>query len=188
LRIKLTIKLIFPSVVSLTAEFIRHYNVSEFLLGFPAFLLQRSHNLMASDSPDSIPADSNRFDFAPISQLIGFQVDPPNADSPGECKVRLPVDSRLHNPMGRVHGGVLAALADASMGIAFGRTLDAEQDFSTIDLHIHFMRPVRGKGLVAHSTVRQRGLRVGFVTCDIQDDRGRLVASATCSCTVLDKI
>jgi len=139
-------------------------------------------------SPGTLPVDSDRFDFAPISQLIGFQVDPAKADSPGECTVRLPVDSRLHNPMGRVHGGVLAALADASMGIAFGRTLDPEQDFSTIDLHIHFMRPVRGKQLIAQSIVRQRGLRVGFVTCDIQDDRGRLVASASCSCTVLDKM
>jgi len=141
---------------------------------------------MPQNSNDDKNAD--RFSFAPISQLIGFQVEPAHSESPGECVVRLPVDHRLHNPMGRVHGGVLAALADASMGIAFGRTLDLEQDFSTIDLHIHFMRPVRGKELVAKAVVRQRGLRVGFVTCDIEDEQGRLVASATCSCTVLDKM
>jgi len=141
---------------------------------------------MPAELTNETPSD--RFSYAPVSQLIGFQVEPAREDAAGECVVRLPVDDRLHNPMGRVHGGVLAALADASMGIAFGRTLDQGQDFSTIDLHIHFMRPVRGKGLVAKSLVRQRGLRVGFVTCDIEDEQGRLVASATCSCTVLDKM
>ncbi len=130
--------------------------------------------MTATDPPD-------RFATAPISQLIGFQVEPGPA---GEAVVRLAVDDRLHNPMGRVHGGVLAALSDAAMGIAFGRTLDDGQDFATIDLHIHFMRPVRGKLLTATARVQQRGLRVGFVECSIVDDRQRLIASATCSCTV----
>jgi uncharacterized protein (TIGR00369 family) len=131
--------------------------------------------------PEKAPQD--RFATAPISQLIGFHVEPGEA---GEAVVQLAVDDRLHNPMGRVHGGVLAALSDAAMGIAFGRTLDAGQDFATIDLHVHFMRPVRGKQLTATARVQQRGLRIGFVECNIVDDRQRLIASATCSCTVSD--
>jgi uncharacterized protein (TIGR00369 family) len=87
--------------------------------------------------------------------------------------------------MGRVHGGVLAALADAAMGIAFGRTLDEGQDFSTIDLHIHFMRPVVSKKLIATGELIQRGLRIGFVQCKIVDERGRLICQSTCSCTVV---
>jgi uncharacterized protein (TIGR00369 family) len=133
---------------------------------------------------------SDRFTEAPISQLIGFQVLPetPDDKSIGRAIVELKIDERLNNPMGRVHGGVLAALSDAAMGIAFGRTLDADQDFSTIDLHIHFMRPVRGKILKATGTLIQRGLRIGYVKCEIEDDRGRLVASGSCSCTVLDRM
>jgi len=125
----------------------------------------------------------DRFATAPISQLIGFQVLPGPA---GEAIVQLAVDDRLHNPMGRVHGGVLAALSDAAMGIAFGRTLEVGQDFATIDLHIHFMRPVRGKKLTATARVQQRGLRIGYVECSIFDDKQRLVASSTCACTVSD--
>ncbi len=132
---------------------------------------------------------SERFDEAPISQLIGFRVQPASEDDiqTGRAVVELDIDSRLNNPMGRVHGGVLAALADAAMGIAFGRTLDSDQDFSTIDLHIHFMRPVRGKKLIATGELIQRGLRVGFVRCIVIDDRGKEVASSSCSCTVLDR-
>lgn len=131
----------------------------------------------ATDPPD-------RFANAPISKLIGFRVQPPGLA--GEAVVQLSVDDRLHNPMGRVHGGVIAALSDAAMGIAFGRTLDEGQDFATIDLHVHFMRPVRGKELTANARVRQRGLRIGYVECNIVDEKQRLVASASCSCTVTE--
>ncbi len=105
---------------------------------------------------------------------------------PGQATVHLPIHDKLHNPMGRVHGGVYAVLADASMGIAFGRTLDEGQDFATLDLHIHFIRAVRGPMLTARATVRQRGLRIGFVDCEIVDHRGKLMATATCCCTVLE--
>jgi uncharacterized protein (TIGR00369 family) len=133
---------------------------------------------------------SDRFTEAPISQLIGFHVLPASESDLqiGRAVVKLKIDTRLNNPMGRVHGGVIAALADAAMGIAFGRTLDQNQDFSTIDLHIHFMRPVRGEFLTATGTMTQRGLRIGYVTCEIVDDRGKIVAAGSCSCTVLDKM
>ena len=133
---------------------------------------------------------SDRFTSAPISQLIGFHVLPetPSDKEIGRAIVQLKIDDRLNNPMGRVHGGVLAALSDAAMGIAFGRTLQADQDFSTIDLHIHFMRPVRGTLLTATGTMIQRGLRIGYLQCKIVDDRGKEVASGSCSCTVLDKM
>jgi uncharacterized protein (TIGR00369 family) len=133
---------------------------------------------------------SDRFADAPISKLLGLHVHPQtdHDKSIGRAVVELRVDERLNNPMGRVHGGVLSILADAAMGIAFGRTLNSDQDFSTIDLHLHFMRPVRGKLLIATGTMIQRGLRIGFVQCTIVDDRGRQVAHGTCSCTVLDRM
>jgi uncharacterized protein (TIGR00369 family) len=136
---------------------------------------------MNSDSRNN-PSGSGRFDHAPIAQLFGFQIEP---GWPGEAKVHLPIDERLFNPMGKVHGGAIAALADAAMGIAFGRTLDDHQDFATIDLHIQFMRPVRGDRLTAKAKMRQRGLRIGYVECELLDDRDRLVATASCSCTVV---
>lgn len=104
---------------------------------------------------------------------------------PGEAVVHLPLSEKFHNPMGRVHGGVYAVLADAAMGIAFGRTLSDKQDFATLDLHVHFIRAARGTSITAKATVRQRGINIGFVDCDIVDQRGKLVATASCSCTIL---
>jgi uncharacterized protein (TIGR00369 family) len=129
--------------------------------------------------------DQDRFSFAPVSKLIGFQVESAtDADrEQGRAIVHLDLDERFHNPMGRVHGGILSALADAAMGIAFGRSLNESQDFSTIDLQIQYMRPVQCRRVTATARLKQRGLRIGFVECDIVDDRGRFIAFATCTCT-----
>ena len=87
--------------------------------------------------------------------------------------------------MERVHGGVIAALADAAMGIAFGRTLLDEEDFSTIEMKTNFLRPVKEGLIVAEAKVLERGLRIGFVQCTIRNARGKRVATDTCTCTVI---
>ncbi len=80
--------------------------------------------------------------------------------------------------------GVISLLADATTGIAFGRSLDDQHGFATIELKTNFIRPVRQTRLRAEARMVQRGLRIGFVECSITDHRGRLIATATCSCTV----
>lgn len=124
---------------------------------------------------------TDSFAWAPISQLVGLEVQP---GPPGEAEVFLNVDQRMHNPMGFVHGGVIALLADAAMGIAFGRTLDDEHGFATIELKTSFIRPATETRLRAHAKLIQRGLRIGFVECAITDARSKLVATGSCSCTV----
>ncbi|MFM7931311.1 MAG: PaaI family thioesterase [Pirellula sp.] len=130
----------------------------------------------------------DRFSDAPVSRLIGFKVAQGSQEDRelGRAVVELDVDERFHNPMGRVHGGILSALADAATGIAFGRMLDQGQDFSTVDLQIQYMRPVKSRQLIAKAWVKQRGLRIGFVECEIRDNRDRLIASASCTCTTIE--
>jgi uncharacterized protein (TIGR00369 family) len=89
--------------------------------------------------------------------------------------------------MQRVHGGLIAALADAAMGIAFGRTLVDNQDFSTIEMKINFIRPVKEGLVIANAKVVERGLRIGFVDCTITNERGKRVATATSTCTVISE-
>lgn len=136
--------------------------------------------------------DDDRFAEAPISRLVGFEVAPPDREAVtegrlpvGHATVSLRCHRHHHNPMGRVHGGLIAALADAAMGIAFGRTLFPGEDFSTIDLRISFLRPVTQGMVRAEAQVIERGLRIGFVQCDIYGPRGKRVATASCTCSTL---
>ncbi len=124
---------------------------------------------------------SDSFSWAPIGQLIGLEVQPSEA---GEAVVFLNVDQRMHNPMGFVHGGVIALLADATMGIAFGRTLDDQHGFATIEAKTNFLRPVKKSRLRATAWLVSRGLRIGFVEARIVDGQERLIATASCTCTV----
>jgi uncharacterized protein (TIGR00369 family) len=121
------------------------------------------------------------FARAPISQLVGLEVEPGEL---GEAVVRLPVGPRMHNPMGAVHGGVIALLADAAMGIAFGRTLVDASSFATIEMKVSYLRPVKESLLTATAKLVGRGLRVGFVECVITDARSKEIARASCTCTV----
>ncbi len=123
---------------------------------------------------------SDRFSEAPISRLIGFEVAAETDDE--VTLVSLDAGEQHANPMGRVHGGVISALADAAMGTAYGRVLLDEEDFSTIELKVNFMRPVKMGRIVAKARMVQRGLRIGFLDCEIHDTRGKLVATATCTC------
>jgi uncharacterized protein (TIGR00369 family) len=137
---------------------------------------------LAGAMEDNDVSSSDRFSGAPISRLLGFDISP-NVD--GRTVVTLNAGDQHANPMGRVHGGVIAALADAAMGTAYGRVLLEVEDFSTIELKVNFMRPVRLGRLTASARIVQRGLRIGFLDCEIHDARGKLVATGTSTCMTL---
>ncbi len=138
---------------------------------------------------------ADRFHNAPIAKTIGFDV---SCNPANEVEVSLSVSSHLWNPMGKLQGGVMSILADAAMGIAFGRELSPDCEFSTIDFSISHMRPVTRGWLRAIGRVVQRGVSVGFLECEIylyrdqiayqthsasaETEGGKLVATATCSC------
>jgi len=118
----------------------------------------------------------------PVATLIGFTLA---AVEPGRAVVQLDVDDRHHNPMGTLHGGILCDIADAAMGMAYAATLDEGETFTTLDLQIHFLKPVWTGTLTATGRVVKGGRTVGLVECDVRDDRARLVARATSTCMTL---
>lgn len=90
--------------------------------------------------------------------------------------------------MGRVHGGLVAALCDAAMGIAFSRTLESTQDFSTIEMKVNFIRPIKEGTIRAIAQVVERGLRIGFVECQVIGPKGKRIATASSTCTVISNV
>jgi uncharacterized protein (TIGR00369 family) len=118
----------------------------------------------------------------PIADLIGMILD---EIGDGRAVAFLQAGPQHANPMGTLHGGVLCDLADAAMGMAFVSTLAAEESFTTLDLQIHFFRPVWQAKLRAEGRVVHRGRSVGYLECDVHDHNGKLIAMASSSCTVL---
>jgi len=118
----------------------------------------------------------------PAAELIGFEL----AESGnGRAVVLLESSEKHFNPMGTIHGGILCDIADAAMGIAFASTLAAGESFTTVELKINFLRPVRIANLRAEGRVIQRGRTVGYVECEITDENNKLVAKSNSTCLVL---
>jgi len=92
----------------------------------------------------------------------------------GRATVEFEATERYANPMGTLHGGVLCDLADAAMGVAYRNTLAEGETFTTIELKINFLRPVRKAKLRAEARMVRAGRIVGLVECDIFDERHNL--------------
>ncbi|MFN2467261.1 MAG: PaaI family thioesterase [Gaiellaceae bacterium] len=121
-------------------------------------------------------------DPPPVATLVGLRLV---SAASGRAVFQLEVERRHANPMGTVHGGILCDLADAAMGVSFASTLGDGESFTTLELKISFLRPVRTGLLTATGAVVERGRTIGLVECRVIDPDDRLVAHATSTCMVL---
>ena len=112
----------------------------------------------------------------PVAQLLGMRLV--EIDD-GRSVFELDADRRFWNPMGTVHGGILCDLADAALGVCWASTLGGGETFTTVELKINFLRPVREGRLRAVATVTKRGRHIGLTECEVTDGEGRLVAKAS---------
>jgi uncharacterized protein (TIGR00369 family) len=90
------------------------------------------------------------------------------------------------NPLGIVHGGILSTLLDSAMGCAVHTTLEAGETFTTLELDVKFVRPVRpGQGLVtAEATMIHIGRQTATAEGRVVDEHGTLYAHATTTCMI----
>jgi uncharacterized protein (TIGR00369 family) len=91
-----------------------------------------------------------------------------------------------YNPLGTVHGGVLATLLDSAAGCAVHTTLPAGVGYTSLDLTTKFLRPVTlSSGMLrCEGTVLSRGSRIALAQAQVFDGKDRLVAHATSSCLI----
>jgi uncharacterized protein (TIGR00369 family) len=134
-------------------------------------MLDYCQKLMAGEAP--IP---------PVAQLIGMEMA---AVSPGRVVIELEAGRQHSSPLGTVHGGVIGAIADAAMGLAYATTLKEAETFATVELKINFLRPVWEGRLRAEGKVVSSGRNLGLVECDVTDTDQRLVARALSTCMTL---
>lgn len=89
-----------------------------------------------------------------------------------------------YNPLGSVHGGVLATLLDSAAGCAVHSVLPAGIGYTSLDLTTKYLRPVTAAtGLVtAEGRVLSQGNRTALAEAQLTDEHGRLLAHATSTC------
>jgi uncharacterized protein (TIGR00369 family) len=104
----------------------------------------------------------------------------------GAIHVELVPERRHYNPLGTVHGGVLATLLDTAAACSVHSTLVPGESYTSVDLNVKFLRPVTiGSGrLRAEGSVVQRGRRTALAEAKLYDAERRLVAHATSTCMI----
>ena len=103
----------------------------------------------------------------------------------GEAVFEMEVQPEHANPMGTLQGGVICALADAAMGVAYASRLDEGETFTTLELKTNYLRAVTDGKLTASGRVVHGGRTIGLTTCDVVDEQGRKIAHATSTCMTL---
>lgn len=119
----------------------------------------------------------------PILDTLG--IDPVEVDD-GRVVFELTPQEWHYNPIGSVHGGVLATLADSALGCAVQTKLPAGVGYTSLEIKLNFVRGVTiGTGRIrCTGTVLSIGRRTATATCEITTAEGKLVAHGSTTCLV----
>ena len=119
----------------------------------------------------------------PIASLLGMTIQ---RIEPGDVVFGCLPDESVYNPIGVVHGGLVCTLLDTVAGCAVHSTLAAGVGYTSIEIKINYLRPVRsGAELTAHGWVTKTGRRIAFAEGDVRDAAGTVLATASSSCLVI---
>lgn len=106
---------------------------------------------------------------------------------PGAAVFEMAAAAEHYNPLGVIHGGLLATLLDTAMGCAVHSVLPAGVSYTTLEFKINFVRAatLASGTLRAHARLVHEGGRTAVAEGRIEDGHGRLVAHGTTTCLVL---
>ncbi len=121
----------------------------------------------------------------PIAATLGFhlaEVDVGRAVFVGESALWQ------YNPIGSVHGGVLATLLDSATGCAVHTRLPVGMAYTSLDLSARFLRRVTAESgtLTCVGEVVTMGRRTALAEARLTDAGGRLLAHGTSNCLLFN--
>jgi len=94
-----------------------------------------------------------------------------------------------YNPHGTVHGGWAATLFDTALGCSVHSTLDAGFGYTTLDLHVNYVRPIThatGR-MLCKASVLHDGKRIATAQAQLVDESGVLYGHATTTCLIFPR-
>ena len=114
-------------------------------------------------------------DDIPFAKLLGIEAE---SVEPGHAVLTMKIRDDLKRNGGIAHGGAVAALIDSAMAFAIVPLLSENEHTVTVDLTIHFMRPLSEGSARASARVVRAGKRVITVSAELFNNEGKLAATA----------
>lgn len=110
----------------------------------------------------------------PFVQMLGIELVEIER---GEVTCRILLEEKHMRGGNFLHGGVTASLIDTVTAFAVGSILGSPANAVTVDLTIHYLRPIF-KEAVAKAKVLRAGKRLLTVSAEVFDENGTLAATA----------
>jgi 1,4-dihydroxy-2-naphthoyl-CoA hydrolase len=110
-----------------------------------------------------------------LDDVLGFELLETSAEG---CRARFPVDRRVQQPMGLVHGGAYAALAESMVSLTTHLAVEGNGSVAVGQSnHTTFLRPVTSGHVHADGRPLHRGRTSWVWDVEFTDDEGRLCAT-----------
>jgi uncharacterized protein (TIGR00369 family) len=118
----------------------------------------------------------------PYYRLLGFRTE--TGEPAGQSKLVLQSREELENSRGEIHGGVIASLLDAAMGVAVRSTLVPLEGATTASLTVNYVAPGRST-LTARARVVRQGRTLASVEATVSDTSEQVVAHSIATMRIL---
>ncbi len=125
----------------------------------------------------------SRLGAAPFANWFGFEM---TGVAEGSSELRLVLQPHHLNPGGIAHGGVAASLLDSAIGLALRTTLPAGASHATIQLQVHYLRPIKTGTIIARGTAVYAGTRLEYGEGSLLDERDHVLARGSATFIVLE--
>jgi uncharacterized protein (TIGR00369 family) len=114
-------------------------------------------------------------DAVPFAKFLGIRLD---SVEPGRAVLSMEIREELKRNHGIVHGGAIASLIDSATAFAIIPLLAENELTTTVDLTIHYLRPLTEGVAKASARVVRAGRRVVVVSAEVFGHNGELAATA----------
>jgi uncharacterized protein (TIGR00369 family) len=121
----------------------------------------------------------------PICYLVDFTF---SEIADGRVDMVLQPQESHYNPIGSVHGGVIATVLDSVMGCAVHTQLPAGRAYTSLEIKVNYLRGVTREtgAMKAVGRVIHLGGRTAMAEGSLSDAAGRLHAQASTTCLIFD--
>ncbi len=118
-----------------------------------------------------------------VHDTLGIKVESADVD---KVVMSLQVDSKVHQPMGLLQGGVSCVIAESAASYGAALNLLPERSAVGIELNASHLKSVTSGKITATATPIRRGRKVHVWGIEIVDEVGNLICIARCTLAVVD--
>ena len=124
-----------------------------------------------------------KFETNHFPRSLGIELD---SIEHGRARLSLEVRQQHLQLAGIMHGGAIATLIDTAVAFAIVGASKPGSCFTTIEMKVNYLRPIREGRIVADARLIRDGRRIVVSDCDVYDSEGKLSAKGLLTYMRLD--